>query len=299
MTRRGLLIAWLVWPCAAHIGLFQVGAYGWTRDDRYDLADPLNMESVDWFCRGLDSSTAGGMIELHAGSNVSLSLVRSLPIAEQSEGSSRAKACSKADAATGRTCPDNPGSLHDGSTGDSGPKPEAVVGCALAIAYGKPTKMDDFAIISVLRDCPAPVATHIFQLPLALPNGEATGAWLWIPSPMASADEMYQTARRYVSARRDLDDTAGSASSRWSPEEARAASRRPSAPSSGAYRRADLVTLVRITTSSARVQLDHVQPEMTVEQVTVPCLWRSTGRYHQRASERRHRPTCRPRPRRR
>jgi len=48
-------------------------------------------------------------------------------------------------------------------------------------------------VISVLADCVTPNSAHTFALPANLPAGKATCAWSWIPSPSASASEMYMT----------------------------------------------------------------------------------------------------------
>lgn len=70
-------------------------------------------------------------------------------------------------------------------------------GCALAIAYKNPNdegsiSKDDFRVISVVHDCPTlGPFTHSFEIPGNLPAcEECTCAWLWVPNPQSSADEM-------------------------------------------------------------------------------------------------------------
>lgn len=78
-----------------------------------------------------------------------------------------------------------------------------MVGCALALAYGtaRPQRIEEFAIVSILNECVREQSAHTFQLPSNLPSaavGNITGAWFWIPSERAAADEVRSSSLLYI-----------------------------------------------------------------------------------------------------
>ncbi|CAM0140360.1 hypothetical protein VKS41_007010 [Umbelopsis sp. WA50703] len=72
-----------------------------------------------------------------------------------------------------------------------------VAGCALGIAYNdKPedVKPEDFAIFSVVHDCPAR-QLQSFDIPNLpkCPNGRCQCSWFWIHKSIGGTDQMYMT----------------------------------------------------------------------------------------------------------
>lgn len=101
-------------------------------------------------------------------------------------------------------CPRDSGAYHaGGTTGDqsgwSGNNEDALLGCALAIAYksdAKSVQPEDFTVMSVNERCVRQRDTT-FEIPSnlpACPDGECTCAWFW--QGKNSALEMYMTGFR-------------------------------------------------------------------------------------------------------
>jgi hypothetical protein len=82
------------------------------------------------------------------------------------------------------------GNMHANNRND-------VAGCALGIAYKsnpQDVKPEDFAIFSVVHDCPAR-QLQTFEIPNLpqCPNGRCQCAWFWIHESSGGTDQMYMS----------------------------------------------------------------------------------------------------------
>jgi len=183
----------------SHMSVYMPSMWGQERDNINSnwAVNPLeDLSFNDWWFHGPksvnDPPDANAITELPPGGTIDFE------IATNKAFTSMGRGLWHSPGKTSRVPPDPwantgsewPSNLH-------APKRSDVAGCALGIAYkSKMTevKPEDFAIFSVVHDCPAR-ALQAFDVPYLppCPNNLCMCAWFWIHNSIGGTDQMYMT----------------------------------------------------------------------------------------------------------